>query len=89
MEEKGAGEIISYKCTCVYNYPQNKFNLIKKKKPSRTKHCSVFWIWNTLPTKTDLKSYHTSRIRGGVVSGEGQEIKKKKQLPTHFVPQIS
>lgn len=52
------------------------FNLISKKRTG-AKNCSFLWALTTLPTKTDVKSYHTSRIKGVVVSGEGQEIQKE------------
>lgn len=39
-----------------------------------------------LPTKADVRSYHTSGIRGGVVSEEEQEIPKPP--PSCLVPQI-
>lgn len=41
------------------------------------KNCSFLWALTTLPRKADVKSYNTSRIKGGVASGEGQEIEKE------------
>ena len=65
---------ISYKCMCAYNYLQRSLIFLKKK--SVAKNCSSLWVPATLPTKTDLKSYHTFRISE---LGEGWYVEKGRR----------